>query len=60
MGGGTLSYGELNERASRLARYLRAQGVANGVRVGLCMDRCAEMIIGMLGILKAGGDVRSP
>ena len=53
--GGTLSYGELNERASRLARYLRAQGVANGVRVGLCMDRCAEMIIGMLGILKAGG-----
>ena len=51
----TLSYGELNDRASRLARYLRAQGVGDGARVGLCMDRSAEMIIGMLGTLKAGG-----
>ena len=52
---GTLSYGELEQRASKLARYLRAQGVKPGTRVGLCMDRSVEMIIGMLGTLMAGG-----
>ena len=53
--GVALRYGELNDRACRLASYLRHQGVLDGTRVALCMDRSVEMIIGMLGILKAGG-----
>ncbi|HEY5707247.1 MAG TPA: amino acid adenylation domain-containing protein, partial [Terrimicrobiaceae bacterium] len=53
-GGGLLSYGELNHRSGRLAEYLRSEGVTVGSRVALCMDRSLEMIIGMLGILKAG------
>ncbi|MEZ0372951.1 MAG: amino acid adenylation domain-containing protein, partial [Candidatus Sericytochromatia bacterium] len=50
-----LSYGELNERANRLAHYLRAQGVGPDVLVGLCMERSIEMIVALLGLLKAGG-----
>ena len=53
--GGPLSYGELNDRSSRMARYLRARGVREGVFVPLCMRRSVEMIVGMLGVLKAGG-----
>lgn len=50
-----LTYYELNRRANQLARYLRALGVGPEVLVGLCMERSLEMIIGLLGILKAGG-----
>ncbi|MGV7211647.1 amino acid adenylation domain-containing protein [Oxalobacteraceae bacterium A2-2] len=50
----TLSYAELNARANRLAHYLRAQGVADGGLVGLCMERSAAMVVGLLAILKAG------
>jgi amino acid adenylation domain-containing protein len=53
--GGSLTYGELSKRSGKLARYLRDQGVEDGARVALCMDRSPEMIVGMLGILKAGG-----
>ena len=51
----TLSYGELNEQANRLAHYLRRQGVGRGSLVGLCVERSAEMMVGVLAILKAGG-----
>lgn len=51
----TVRYGELNQRANQLARYLRRQGVHPEVRVGICMERCPEMVVAMLGILKAGG-----
>ncbi|HKG14774.1 MAG TPA: amino acid adenylation domain-containing protein, partial [Pyrinomonadaceae bacterium] len=52
---GRLSYGELNSRANRLARYLRARGVGPNVFVALCVERSLEMLVGLLGILKAGG-----
>jgi hypothetical protein len=50
-----LSYGELNARANRLARRLRALGVRPDARVGLCVERSLDMAVGLLGILKAGG-----
>ena len=53
--GQQLSYRELNERANRLAHYLRKRGVGPEVRVGICVERGLEMVVGLLGILKAGG-----
>ncbi|GHO82466.1 non-ribosomal peptide synthetase/type I polyketide synthase [Dictyobacter formicarum] len=50
-----LSYRELNRKANQLARYLQTQEVGPEVLVGVCMERSLEMIIGMLGVLKAGG-----
>jgi amino acid adenylation domain-containing protein len=53
--GRSLSFGELNRRANQLARHLRGQGVTSESRVVLCMERSEEMIVGLLGIWKAGG-----
>ena len=53
--GQELSYRELNERANQLARHLRALGVGPETLVAVCMERCSELVIGVLGILKAGG-----
>ncbi|MHC4454089.1 MAG: non-ribosomal peptide synthetase, partial [Planctomycetota bacterium] len=50
-----LSYLELNERSNQLAHYLQKLGVGTDVLVGICMERSLEMVIGILGILKAGG-----
>jgi amino acid adenylation domain-containing protein len=50
-----LTYGELNERANQLAHELQALGVGPEVRVGICVKRSIEMMVGLLGILKAGG-----
>ncbi|HWS86516.1 MAG TPA: amino acid adenylation domain-containing protein [Pyrinomonadaceae bacterium] len=52
---GPVTYGELDARANRLARYLRRLGVGPEVRVGVLMERSLEMIVGLFGILKAGG-----
>ena len=52
--GQTLSYGELNRRANQLAHYLRTLGVGPNVLVGLCVKRSLHMVVGLLGILKAG------
>ncbi len=54
-GGQRLSYGELNERANRLAHYLRKQGVEPDSRVAICVERGIDMVVGLLAILKAGG-----
>jgi amino acid adenylation domain-containing protein len=53
--GKQLSYRELNRRANQLGRYLRALGVGPEMRVGICMHRSMEMVVGLLAILKAGG-----
>jgi hypothetical protein len=50
-----LSYGELNARANRLGHYLRELGVGPETLVGICVERSFEMVVGILGILKAGG-----
>ncbi|OKP02079.1 Amino acid adenylation [Xenorhabdus thuongxuanensis] len=53
--GQTVSYHELNQQANRLAHYLIALGVRPDDRVALCLERCPEMVVGLLAILKAGG-----
>ena len=52
--GQEVSYGELNRRANQLAHYLRKQGVAPDARVGICVERGVEMVVGVLAVLKAG------
>lgn len=49
-----LIYAELNRRANQLAHYLRSYGVGTESLVGICVERSLDMIIGLLGILKAG------
>ncbi|MCJ8282740.1 MAG: AMP-binding protein [Rivularia sp. ALOHA_DT_140] len=48
-------YKELNEKANQLARYLQSVGVKAETRVGICLERSEKMLVGLLGILKAGG-----
>ena len=50
-----ITYHELNARANQLAHYLRSLGVGPEVPVGVCVERSIEMLVGLLGILKAGG-----
>ena len=49
-----LTYAELNARANQLAHYLRGRGVGPEARVAICMERCVEIVVALLGILKAG------
>ena len=49
-----LSYGELNRRANQLAHHLRSSGTGPNALVGLCVKRSLDMVVGLLGILKAG------
>jgi amino acid adenylation domain-containing protein len=53
-GGRELSYAELDERSNQLARYLRRLGVAAESMVGVAVERTPEMLIALLGVLKAG------
>jgi amino acid adenylation domain-containing protein len=53
--GGQLTYRELNQKANQLARFLRQQGVGPEIPVGICIEYGTEMIIGLLGTMKAGG-----
>src|SRR5437868_11769927 len=53
--GETLTYGQLNARANRLARRLRGWGVGPEVLVGVCAGRSPALVVGLLAVLKAGG-----
>ena len=49
-----LSYRELNERSNRLAHHLRRLGAGPDIFVGLCLERSLDLVVALLGILKAG------
>ena len=51
----SLTYGELNARANRLAHWLRVQGVGPETLVAVCMSRSPRVLEAMLAVLKAGG-----
>ncbi|MGR9556455.1 amino acid adenylation domain-containing protein (plasmid) [Rhizobium leguminosarum] len=50
----SLSYANLNARANQLAHALRALGVGPDMLVGICLERSVDLVVGLLGILKAG------
>jgi amino acid adenylation domain-containing protein len=50
----SLTYAELNCRANQLAQYLRECGVKSDSVVAICIERSLDMVIALLGILKAG------
>jgi len=52
--GEELTYAELNRRANQLAHHLRSLGVGPEVYVGIFLERTVSMLVGVLGILKAG------
>lgn len=54
-GDNSLTYRELNEKVNQLAHYLRKKGVGKETMIGLMLERSLDMIIGILGIQKAGG-----
>ncbi|KYC88117.1 non-ribosomal peptide synthetase [Bacillus amyloliquefaciens] len=53
--GESMSYVQLNERANQVAAYLRQSGVSTDTIVAICVERSFEMVVGLLGIVKAGG-----
>ena len=53
--GRRFTYSELNQRANQLAGHLRSLGVGPEVLVGLYLERSLEMVVGLMGVLKAGG-----
>ncbi len=52
--GGTMSYGELDSRANRLARRLADRGVRAGAKVGVTVRRSPELVVALLGVMKTG------
>jgi amino acid adenylation domain-containing protein len=52
--GETLSYAQLDARSNQLAHHLQAIGVGPDVMVGVCAERGFDMLVGMLGAMKAG------
>ncbi len=50
-----LTYQELYQRSRNLALYLQELGVKPDSVVGICMERSLEMVVGLVGILQAGG-----
>ena len=54
-GARTLSYGELAARANQVARYLRGVGVGRDTPVAIYLSRSIDLLVALLGVLKAGG-----
>ncbi|MBC9912781.1 non-ribosomal peptide synthetase [Chitinophaga varians] len=52
--GETMSYQELDEQSNQFAHFLQKKGVQKGMLIPLCLDRSFDMIVGILGIMKAG------
>ncbi|WP_051357174.1 non-ribosomal peptide synthetase [Azorhizobium doebereinerae] len=52
---GALTYGQLDAAANRLAHHLRAIGIGDRARIGLCLERTPDMVVAVLAVLKAGG-----
>jgi amino acid adenylation domain-containing protein/FkbM family methyltransferase len=52
---GQLTYAELDQRTNQLARRLQREGVGPEVAVGVLLERSVEMVVAVLGVLKAGG-----
>jgi surfactin family lipopeptide synthetase A len=50
-----MAYRELNDRSNGLASYLQSLGVGPDMPVGLYLERSFDMVVGLLGVLKAGG-----
>ncbi|WP_114751764.1 non-ribosomal peptide synthetase [Pleomorphovibrio marinus] len=50
-----LTYAQLNDRANQLAHFLNKKGITLETIVPICIDRSLDMIVGLLGIQKAGG-----
>ncbi|SFG29345.1 non-ribosomal peptide synthase domain TIGR01720/amino acid adenylation domain-containing protein [Novosphingobium sp. CF614] len=55
MDGGVLTRGDLDRASKRLAARLVAQGIGPEIRVGICLDRCFDMIIALLAVMRSGG-----
>ncbi len=49
-----LTYEQLNQRADQLAIYLQKLGVRPEMKIGICIERSLEMVVALLGVLKAG------
>lgn len=49
-----LTYTALNRKANQLAHYLVRQGITPETRIGIALERSVDMVVGLLGILKAG------
>ena len=54
-GGEEISYLDLNKRANRVATILRENGIGPNKSVGVMLDRSIELIVALLGVVKAGG-----
>ncbi|HEX2270677.1 MAG TPA: amino acid adenylation domain-containing protein [Pyrinomonadaceae bacterium] len=50
----SVTFAELDQRANQLAHHLLALGAGPESRIGVCLDRSVEMIVSLLGVLKAG------
>ncbi len=55
----SLTYWQLNQRANQLARFIQKLGVKRTTPVGVFMERTPEILVALLGILKAGGVLRA-
>jgi amino acid adenylation domain-containing protein len=53
-GGRALTYADLDARANRLAHALATRAATPGKRIGVCLERGEDLVVAMLGVLKAG------